>query len=112
MLNDSILHAPIELIVRDIQPRKRLGREGLRRLTRTVERFDVLEPIRLRRLADGRFKIVFGERRVLAAKAAGHQTIPAIVEEGPEDETRRRCVQLIENLQRASLQPIELSEGI
>ena len=112
MLNDSILHAPIELIVRDIQPRKRVSREELRGLTMTVDKLGVLQPIRVRRLADGRFKIIYGERRYLAAKAAGHKTVPVIVEEGPEDEPRRLCVALIENLQRAALQPIETAEGI
>lgn len=65
--------------------------------------------------ADGRYRVVYGQRRLLATKLAGLPTITTIVEPSSDvDEAgaRRSIVQLVENLQRADLNPIDEAKAI
>src|SRR5688572_1599822 len=70
---------PIDLICPDPdQPRKHFDEEALGELTASIQDLGVLEPIRVRKGADGRtFTITAGERRYRAAKAAGLKEMPA-----------------------------------
>jgi ParB family chromosome partitioning protein len=104
-------------------PRKSFDDAGMADLTASVREAGVQSPILLRRVAttkstDGivarawqriEFEIVCGERRFRAAKAAGLETIPAIVRE-LDDETAYQA-QIIENLQREDLGPMEEAES-
>ena len=65
----------------------------------------VLQPIVVRSLADGDYELIAGERRLRAARIAGLAHIPAVVRES--DGGTQLELALIENLQRADLNPIE-----
>lgn len=85
------------------QPRRNLG--DLSGLTDSITQLGVVQPIIVTVSEYESYKIVAGERRYTAAKAAGLTTIPAIVRTVEEQE--RLAVQLIENLHRKDLDPFE-----
>lgn len=92
------------------QMRKRFESEPLRELADSIREHGVLQPVLLRRL-DAGFELIAGERRWRAARMAGLEVIPAIVrvDTGAEDSL---LLGLIENLQRADLDPIEAARGV
>jgi ParB family transcriptional regulator, chromosome partitioning protein len=92
------------------QMRKRFPAESIRELADSIRQHGVLQPILVRRLADG-YQLIAGERRWRAARLAGVERIPAIVrrDAGAEDSL---LLGLIENLQREDLDPIEEARGI
>jgi ParB family chromosome partitioning protein len=87
------------------QPRERFDDERLGELAASIAVHGVLQPIVVRSLADGEYELVAGERRLRAARLAGLAHIPAIVREA--DGGTQLELALIENLQRADLNPIE-----
>ncbi len=91
------------------QPRKDPG--DLRGLTDSVREKGVLEPLLVRYLPEaGRYMIISGERRYVAARAAGLMEVPCIEKNADEAETLELA--LIENLQRKDLTPFEEANGI
>jgi ParB family chromosome partitioning protein len=88
------------------QPRRHFDPEELERLAGSIRRHGVLQPIVVRRAADG-YELVVGERRWRAAQQAGLATLPAVVSDvAPRD---RLEWALVENVQRHDLNPIELA---
>jgi len=95
------------------QPRREFAEEELARLAESVERHGVLQPVVVRRVAGSaepggeRFELVVGERRWRASQRAGRETIPAVV----ADVADRALLELalVENVQRADLNAIELA---
>lgn len=90
------------------QPRKRFDEGQLQELADSIRQNGVIQPILLRKVGKG-YEIVAGERRYQAAKLAGLQEIPAIVRDISDKEVFQ--IALIENLQRADLNPIEEAQG-
>jgi ParB family chromosome partitioning protein len=86
------------------QPRRDMKPEALESLAESIRAQGVVQPIVVRPIASG-YEIVAGERRWRAARMAGLKRIPAIVREIP-DQTAL-AVALIENIQRADLNPLE-----
>lgn len=91
------------------QPRSYFDEEKLRELTDSVRENGVLQPILVRKEADGKYQIIAGERRWRASKQAGLEKIPAIIKDLTDKVALE--VALIENIQRQSLTPIEEAEG-
>ncbi len=102
----------VKLIVEDPdQPRKHHSEESLRGLADSIKQHGMLNPITVTPLTNGgRFRIVTGERRWRAAAMANLTTLPCIVKEIQDEE--RVTEQLIENLQREDLQPLEKAKAI
>jgi len=90
------------------QPRKEFSAEELKELADSIRTAGLLQPIAVR-IANGSYELVAGERRLRAVKSLGWPTIPAIVRE--YDDRAMLTLALIENLQRADLNPIEEAEG-
>lgn len=91
-------------------PRKSFDQAALDELAASVKRHGVLQPILVRyRDGTGQYEVVAGERRYRAAKAAGLSEIPALVRRLSDVEMLE--LQLVENLQRADLHPLEEAEG-
>ena len=65
----------------------------------------VLQPILVRKLAEGKLELVAGQRRLLASQAAGKTTVPAIVRQISNEQAIE--ITIIENLQRENLNPPE-----
>ena len=91
------------------QPRKRFDPVALDDLADSVREHGVIQPLTVRRLSSGYYQIIAGERRWRAAKQAGLSEIPAVVIEA--DDRKVLELGLIENLQRADLDPMEEAEG-
>lgn len=87
-------------------PRKTFG--DLTELTESIKRQGVLQPLLVRPTPTG-LELVFGHRRFRASKAAGLKEVPVIVRELSDEEALE--VQLVENLQRADIHPLEEAEG-
>ncbi|NOS67947.1 MAG: ParB/RepB/Spo0J family partition protein [Candidatus Peribacteraceae bacterium] len=91
-------------------PRKNFDAAALQELSISVKKHGILQPILVRPLnGSGTFEIVAGERRFRAAKAAELKEIPATVRELSDQAVLE--IQVIENLQREDLHPMEEAEG-
>lgn len=92
------------------QPRKTFEPEKLADLTASIRQRGIRQPIRVRRdEADGRYMIIAGERRYRAAVAAGLTEMPCILADERASAKREVLIdQVIENWQRADLEPVEL----
>jgi ParB family chromosome partitioning protein len=86
------------------QPRKFFGEDALNELSASIKEHGVIQPVIVEEV-DGGYTIIAGERRCRAAGAAGLKEIPAIIRSYSEE--KRVEVALIENVQRADLNPIE-----
>lgn len=87
------------------QPREEFDEAALSELTESVQRYGVLQPVLLRKLPQGGYELIAGERRLRAAKGAGLDKIPALVREYNDSEISE--IALIENLQREDLSVLE-----
>ena len=90
------------------QPRRRFEEEKLTELAASIKEYGIIQPIIVRREEDY-YRIIAGERRWRAAKIAGINKIPVVIKDIDEEEAFGLA--LIENLQRADLNPIEEAEG-
>ncbi len=104
-----VLYLPVESIHRDgNQPRKVFKEERLRELAESMQTQGLIQPVLVRKDETG-YRLIAGERRWRAAQLAGMQEVPAIVREASDAEAFELA--LVENLQRADLNPIEEAEG-
>lgn len=92
------------------QPRTKFSEEALAELEASIREFGVLQPLLVRPMSDGSYKIVAGERRWRAARRAGLSEVPVIIKSLTDAEAA--AIALIENLQREDLNPIEEAAGI
>ena len=96
----------VELIDRNpYQTRTRFDEQKLAELTASIESTGVVQPIVVRPVAGGRFQLIAGERRWLASKQAGKATIPAVIRAVSDQQAMEMTI--VENLQRADLNPME-----
>ncbi|MFA6078435.1 MAG: ParB/RepB/Spo0J family partition protein [Candidatus Omnitrophota bacterium] len=86
------------------QPRLDFNEEKLKDLINSIKEKGVVQPILVRQDANG-YEVIAGERRLRAVKALGLETIPAIVKDVSDIDMLE--IALIENIQRAELNPIE-----
>ncbi|MDP4133055.1 MAG: ParB/RepB/Spo0J family partition protein [Bacillota bacterium] len=91
------------------QPRRFFDLEALSELACSVKEYGVIQPITVKKLPGGKFRIIAGERRYRASCMANQKTIPAIVVD--MDEEKSAAVALLENLQRKDLTFFEEAEG-
>lgn len=87
------------------QPRTDFDQEELERLATSIRAMGIIQPLTLRKLDDHRYQIIAGERRLRASKLAGLDKVPAYVRETDDDKMLELA--LVENIQRADLNPIE-----
>ncbi len=91
------------------QPRQDFDEERLEELAQSIRERGILQPLLLRPGAAGRYEIVAGERRWRAAQRAGLHEVPAIVRTFDDAATFEAAI--IENVQRADLNPLEEAEA-
>jgi ParB family chromosome partitioning protein len=95
------------------QPRRSFDEEKLQELAESIKLYGVLSPILVRAgVLPGRYTIISGERRYRASQLAGLAAIPAIVSQGEGEDSRTLAIQLVENLQRDDLSPLERAQAI
>jgi ParB family transcriptional regulator, chromosome partitioning protein len=91
-----------------LQPRKDFKREALQELIDSIRQHGIIQPLIVRQ-AGTRFELIAGERRWRAAQELGLATVPAIIRTANDLQVLE--LSLIENLQRADLNPIEEAQG-
>jgi ParB family chromosome partitioning protein len=94
------------------QPRREFDQESLAELAASIQEYGVLCPILVRVETNGRFMVVAGERRLRASKLLALDSIPAMVDSADPSENTTLAKQLVENLQREDLNPLERSLAI
>ena len=101
---------PLEIPIDSIDPnpfqtRSHMNEEQLAELAASIKANGVVQPVLVRRLAGQRFQLIAGERRWRASKLAGKSTIPAILRQVSDEQAME--ITIVENLQRADLNPME-----
>ncbi len=92
------------------QPRKVFNEKSLGELAASIEKNGVLQPLLVRPMSDGSYRLIAGERRWRAARMAGLHEVPVTIREMTDEEAG--VFALIENLQREDLNPVEEARGI
>ena len=115
LANEKILYKVEALDINSIkpdenQPRKLFDEEALKELASSIKEKGVLEPILVRKDGNG-YIIISGERRWRASILAGKDTIPAIII-NTDNKQEIKEIQIIENLQRKDITPIERARTI
>jgi ParB family chromosome partitioning protein len=106
---ESVRNVARERIVPSpLQPRKTFQAEALQELVDSIREKGVIQPLIVREVA-GKFELIAGERRWRAAAAAGVAELPVIVRDASDRDVLELA--LVENLQRADLNPVEEAEA-
>lgn len=101
-----VLEVPIDRIARNPhQPRLTFDHAELEDLISSIREHGVLQPLIVTPLPDDRYQLIAGERRLRASTIAGLKTVPALVRDATE--LQKLELAIIENVQRADLNPIE-----
>ena len=108
----SVFTCPIEKIVpQKGQPRQHFDAQALDELSQSIQEHGLLEPLVVRRVPNGdKFELIAGERRWRASQKAGLKEVLVVV----KDVSPQKAFELalIENVQRADLNPVELAEAL
>lgn len=96
-----------DIIVNPKNPRKDFDEKALKELANSIQIHDLIQPITVAQLANGKYQLIAGERRFRAAKIAGLSDLPAYVRTGNDKELLELA--LLENLQRVDLNEIEIA---
>jgi len=100
-----IMEMDVESLIPNLfQPRKNFDREKMEELKGSIKKHGMIQPIVVRKLANG-YEIVAGERRLKAAKEIGLKKIPAIIKNINNEKSLE--IALVENIQREDLNPVE-----
>lgn len=104
----SISEIPVNKIKANAgQPRREFDQEALKELSASIAEHGIIQPITLRKMNDGTYQIIAGERRFRASQMAGLTSIPAYIRTVNDENTLEMA--LIENIQRQDLNAIEVA---
>lgn len=107
---DGVVSLPLQKVEPNpLQPRRRFDEQALEELADSIRQHGVIQPLTVRKLPTGFYQIIAGERRWRASRMAGLEQVPVVVIEA--DDKKAAELALIENLQRADLNPIEEALG-
>jgi ParB family chromosome partitioning protein len=104
----STLVAVAKIQMNPFQPRKNFDEDELLQLAESIRQHGLLQPLLVRKLGEN-FQLVAGERRLRAAQLAGLEELPVHVRDFDEQQLFEAA--LVENIQRADLNPIEKAQG-
>lgn len=119
-LSDSspIFHIEVEKIKPNpLQPRRDFNPESLKELADSIREFGILQPLVVSKIeketptgADVEYQLIAGERRLMASKLIGWERVPVIIRQVDENKERLELA-IIENVQRADLNPLETARA-
>lgn len=92
------------------QPRKQFNQEELEELAQSIQSVGVLQPPVVRKIEDGKYELIAGERRFRAAEIAGLTSIQVLVNNNSGNYSAEAA--LIENIQRVDLNPLDISRAL
>ena len=103
----NILRIPVNHIQPNPKnPRRDFNETALQELASSLKQFDLVQPITVSKISEGKYQLIAGERRLRAAKIAGLKDVPAYVRQSNDRELLELA--LLENLQREDLNAIEI----
>ena len=103
----AILRVPIaDIEINPKQPRYDFDEQALQELAASIKIHDIIQPLTVARLANGKYRLIAGERRFRASKIAGIADVPVYIREANDKELLE--LSLLENLQREDLNAIEI----
>ena len=106
--NADVLLIPVDMIEPNpFQPRMSFDQEALDELADSIRTLGLIQPITVRRKAEGRYQIISGERRFRACRLAGMAMIPAYIRDTNDQGMLEMAI--VENIQREDLDPIEVA---
>jgi ParB family chromosome partitioning protein len=104
----SINEINVDLVdINPFQPRSNIDEETLNELASSIKELGIIQPLTVRQVAENRFQLITGERRLRAAKIAGLKTVPAYIRTA--DDQAMLELALVENIQREDLDAIEVA---
>ena len=118
LLGDDVMNADAQTVTtlpiaevesNSAQPRKYFDDAALAELAESIRLHGIIQPLTVRKLSSGYYQIIAGERRWRAARLAGLKEVPVVVMEA--DDRKAAELAMIENLQRADLNPMEEALG-
>lgn len=107
---DALIIPLTEIEPNPYQPRQSFDRDELDGLAASIKSLGLITPITVRRTAPGKYQIISGERRFRACQIAGLTEIPAFVRDSVDDQGMLEMA-IVENIQRANLDPIEVAQS-
>ena len=103
----GIAEVPLDEIHQNpFQPRTNINAEQLEELAASILQLGVIQPVTVRRVKQGHYELIAGQRRYLAAQMAGLQSVPAYVRLANDQAMLELA--LVENIQRQEMDPIEI----
>lgn len=106
----GLTQLPIDAIQRNPrQPREKFDTEELENLAASIREHGVIQPLIVSPGTDGAYILIAGERRLQASRRAGLRTVPVVIRSATDQQLLELA--LIENVQRADLNPIEEAEA-
>lgn len=106
--SSSISEIAIHLIkANPNQPRREFDPEALQELADSIKEIGIIQPITLRKMDDGTYQIIAGERRFRASQLAGLTTVPAYIRTADDENVMEMA--LVENIQREDLNAMEIA---
>lgn len=116
--NESVFHIEVDRIKSNpFQPRSYFDEENLQELAQSIREFGIIQPLVVSKViretetgTQVEYQLIAGERRLMAAKLAGLERVPAIVRKVQSDREKLELA-LIENIQRSNLNPIESAKA-
>ena len=106
-----VLFLPVtDIVPNPGQPRARFSRESLEELANSIQEHGILQPLSVRRLSNGQYELISGERRLRAASIANLTHVPCILVKAGDLESS--LLALVENLQRRDLDFVEEASAL
>lgn len=104
----AAIRIPLDQVeVNPKQPRRDFDAASLEQLAASIKIHDIIQPLTVTKLANGKFRLIAGERRFRASKMAGLKDIPVYIRQA--NDTQLLELSLLENLQRENLNAIEIA---
>ncbi len=106
---NAVAQIPVAQIeANPFQPRTDFEAEALEELAASIRTYGVIQPLTVRHMGDGKYQLISGERRLRASKMAGLKEVPAYIRVVEGDQEMLEMA-LVENIQRAELNPLEVA---
>jgi ParB family chromosome partitioning protein len=105
---DTIGTVPVDEVTSNpYQPRKEFDSQALEELAQSIRQQGVITPITVRRMPDGSYQLIAGERRLKASRMAGLKEVPAYIRTATDNQMMEMA--LVENIQRSELSAMEVA---
>jgi ParB family chromosome partitioning protein len=96
-----------DILINPKQPRRDFDETALNELAASIKLHDIIQPLTVTKLANGKFQLIAGERRFRASKIAGLKDVPVYIRQANDYQLLELA--LLENLQRENLNAVEIA---